>query len=156
MYTWNILLQAQKYQFITIKETFNEDLSEINAIRSKLAILKEILEYNRITGLMYGLAGTGFTTTFISQLFRPETQVHIGEGFLIFSAVLAGLVGVGTVWVAKKSHSLIKGTKLDIAATEEDLKKAEAKNPEDVQKVTEAMTNAIIAQQEFSKGRTIK
>ena len=153
----NALLAAHSYKKAKrVKESFNEDLSEINAIKSKLAILKEKLEYHRITGLMYGIAGTGFTTTFVSQLFRPESQIHTAEGFLIFSAVLAGLVGVGTVWVAKKSHSIIKGTKLDIAATEEDLKKAEEKNPEDVQKVTDAMTNAIIAQQEFAKGRTLK
>ena len=34
MYTWNILLQAQKYQFITIKETFNE--GELKKVQRKI------------------------------------------------------------------------------------------------------------------------
>lgn len=34
MYTWNILLQAQKYQFITIKETFNE--GELKKVQGKI------------------------------------------------------------------------------------------------------------------------
>lgn len=153
----NALLAAHSFKKANrVKSSFDEELSELSALRSKLAILKEKLEYNRLTGLMYGVAGTGFTTTFISQLFRPESQIVTGEGFMIFSAVLAGLVGVGTAWVAKKSYSIIKGTKLDIAATEEDIKKAEEKNPTEVQKVTDAMTNAINSQQEFSKGRTLK
>lgn len=153
----NALLAAHSFKKANrVKESFNEDLSELSALRSKLAILKEKLEYNRLTGLMYGVAGTGFTTTFISQLFRPESQIVTGEGFMIFSAVLAGLVGVGTAWVAKKSYSIIKGTKLDIAATEEEIKKAEEKDQTEVKKVTDAMSDAIIAQQEFSKGRTLK
>ena len=139
-----------------VKESFNEDLSLISAIKSKLAILKEKLEYNRITGLMYGIAGTGFTTTFISNLFRPESSMIAGEGFVIFSAVLAGLTGVGTAYISKKSISEIKGTKLDITATEAELKEAEVKNPEETQKFTDAMSEAIIAQQETSKGRTLK
>ena len=39
MYTWNILLQAQKYQFITIKETFNEgELKKVQECPSSLQI----------------------------------------------------------------------------------------------------------------------
>lgn len=153
----NGLLAAHSFKKANrVKESFTEDLSELSALRSKLEILKEKLQYNKITGLMYGIAGAGFSTTFVSQLFRPESQIVTGEGFLIFSAVLAGLTGVGTAWIAKKSYSLIKGTKLEISETEEAIKTAEERNPEDVQKVTDAMTNAINAQQEFSKGRTLK
>lgn len=153
----NALLAAHSFKKANrVKSSFDEELSELSALRSKLAILKEKLEYNRLTGLMYGVAGTGFTTTFISQLFRPESQIVTSEGFMIFSAVLAGLVGVGTAWVAKKSYSIIKGTKLDIAATEEEIKTAEEKDKTEVKRVTDAMSDAIIAQQEFSKGRTLK
>lgn len=47
MYTWNILLQAQKYQFITIKETFNE--GELKKVQGKLARERRLFQrdYNK-------------------------------------------------------------------------------------------------------------
>lgn len=153
----NAFLAAHSYKKAKrVKESFNEELSELSALRSKLEILKEKLEYNKINGLMYSVAGTGFCTTFISQLFRPENQIRIGEGFVIFSAVLAGLVGVGTAVVAKKSISTIRNTKLDITSTQEDIKIAEEKDPEEIANANKAMHEAFIAQQENSKGRTFK
>ena len=137
-----------------VKESLNEDLSLISALKSKLTILKEKLEYNRITGVMYGVSGAGFTATFISQLFRPESTIAFGEGFVIFSSVLAGLVGVGTAVVSKRAISEIKNTKLDIAATEEALKYEEDKNPEEAAKLKEFMNETMINEQ--SKGRTFK
>lgn len=147
----NAVKRAQR-----IKDSFDEETSLISAVKSKLAILKEKLEYAQITVCMYGTAGAGFTTTFISQLFRQEQNIP-AEGLVVFSAALAGLVGVGTAVVAKKGISEIKKIKLDIKSTEKELEIAEGKAPEEEKiKVINAMNDAIAAQQEMAKGRTLK
>lgn len=147
----NAVKRAQR-----IKDSFDEETSLISAVKSKLAILKEKLEYAQITVCMYGTAGAGFTTTFISQLFRQEQNIP-AEGLVVFSAALAGLVGVGTAVVAKKGISEIKKIKLDIKSTEKELEIAEGKAPEEEKiKAINAMNDAIVAQQEMAKGRTLK
>ena len=147
----NAVKRAQR-----IKDSFDEETSLISAVKSKLAILKEKLEYAQITTYMYGVAGVGFTTTFISQLFRQEQNIP-AEGFVVFSAALAGLVGVGTAVVAKKGISEIKQIKLDIKSTEKELEIAEGKAPEEEKiKAINDMNDAIRGQQETSKGRVLK